>query len=273
MNPSHASVGMPLADVDTPALLIDLDAFERNLKRMSKALSGQDVRLRAHSKTHKSPVIALKQMELGAVGVCCQKVSEAEVMLRGGVRNVLISNEVIGRAKLDRLAALVPRAEWIGLCADSAQGVEQAQAAAAAAGVVFNVLVEIDVGAGRCGIAPGRPALELAQAIGRSPNLAFAGLQAYHGSAQHKRQVSERKAAIDHAVAVTRETLDLLAEAGIDCPIVGGAGTGTFEFEAASGVYTEIQAGSYIFMDADYGRNLKADGTPFDSFENALFVY
>ncbi|MEC9368453.1 MAG: DSD1 family PLP-dependent enzyme [Pseudomonadota bacterium] len=271
--PPHAGIGMPIADVDTPALLLDLDAFERNLARMAGAVAGTALRLRPHSKTHKSPVIARMQIERGAVGVCCQKVSEAEVMLRAGIANVLVSNEVIGRGKLDRLAALSREAEWIGLCVDHPDGLAQAEAAARDAGVVLHALVEIDVGAGRCGIAPGEPALALAQAIDRSPHLAFAGLQAYQGAAQHIRKYAERKAAIDRAADLTRETIRLLERAGIDCPIVGGAGTGTFRFEAGSGVYNELQSGSYIFMDADYGRNLDADGSQFDEFENALFVY
>ena len=267
-----AAPGMALADVDTPALLIDLDAFERNLRRMAEAAKKAGVRLRAHAKTHKSPVIGLRQMAHGAIGVCCQKVSEAEVMVRGGVHDVLVSNQVVGARKLERLALLAREAK-IGICADNAENVAQIAAAAAKYGVRLDVLVEIDVGASRCGVAPGAPAVALAQEIARRPSLRFAGLQAYQGSAQHVRAWSERKARIDAAIAMTRETVELLAKAGLTCETVGGAGTGTFEMEAASGVYNELQAGSYIFLDADYARNLKADGTRFDTFEHALFVY
>lgn len=268
-----ASAGMALADIDTPALVLDLDAFERNLATLARAIEGSGARHRAHSKTHKSPAIALKQMEHGAIGICCQKVSEAEVMVRNGVGNVLISNEVIGPAKLARLAALSREADWIGLCIDSREGLKQASAAAREAGVVLNTLVEIDVGAGRCGVEPGEPALALAQSIEDDPALRFAGLQAYHGSAQHIRDHSERKAAIDRAIAVTQATVSLLKDNDIDCEIVGGAGTGTFEMEAASGIYNELQAGSYIFMDADYARNRANGGGAFDTFEHALFVF
>jgi len=268
-----ASTGMALADIDTPALVLDLDAFERNLATLARAIEDSGARHRAHSKTHKSPAIALKQMEHGALGICCQKVSEAEVMVRNGVGNVLISNEVIGPAKLARLAALSREADWIGLCIDSREGLKQAAAAAREAGVVLNTLVEIDVGAGRCGVEPGEPALALAQAVEDDPALHFAGLQAYHGSAQHIRDHGERKAAIDRAIAVTQVTVSLLKDNDIDCEIVGGAGTGTFEMEAASGIYNELQAGSYIFMDADYARNRANGGGAFDTFEHALFVY
>src|SRR3546814_441778 len=140
-------------------------------------------------------------------------------------------------------------------------------------GVRLDVLVEIDVGAGRCGIAPGEPALELAKRIAASLGLRFGGLQAYQGRAQHIRDYEERRKAIEDAVLLTRRTVDLLAKHGLACDIVGGAGTGTYPFEIAGGVHNELQAGSYIFMDADYGRNLKADGGFFDEFENSLFVH
>ncbi len=270
--PAPAAIGMPVEDVDTPALLVDLDAFERNLKRMADAIKDSSARLRPHSKTHKCPVIALQQMALGAVGICCQKVGEAEALVYGGVDNVLVSNQIVGAPKLAKLASLARRAK-MAVCADDAGNVADIDAAAAAAGVTLDVLVEIDVGAGRCGVAPGAPALALAQKIDQSAHLNFGGLQAYHGSAQHIRDYEGRRKAIESATAMTSETVSLLAKNGLDCGIVGGAGTGTFQFEAASGVYNELQAGSYIFMDADYGRNLNSGGDPVDDFENSLFVY
>lgn len=266
-----ARPGMSLAEIDTPALLIDLDAFERNLERMAQRLSSTAVGLRPHAKTHKSPLIARKQIEQGAVGVCCQKVSEAEVLVEGGVRDVLVSNEVVGQAKLERLAALARHAR-IAFCIDDVDAVAPAAAAAGRFGVCLDALVEIDVGAGRCGVAPGEPALLLADAIARTPGLRFAGLQAYHGTAQHIREYAERRAAIERVVALTRDTVERLETRGLRCERVTGGGTGTFEFEAASGVFTEVQAGSYVFMDADYARNLGADGAPERIFDHALFV-
>ncbi len=264
--------GMPLSEVDTPALLIDLDAFERNLKRMADAVSKAGVRLRPHAKTHKSPIIGQKQIAHGAVGLCCQKVSEAAVMVEGGVQDVLVSNEVIGARKLDRLAALSRQARVIGVV-DNPFGVSEMAAAAQRHGTRLDVLVEINVGASRCGVDPGQPAVELAQLIARERHLRFAGLQAYQGRAQHFRTIEERRTAIDEAIARSKQTVQALKAAGLSCDIVGGAGTGTFELEAASGVYNELQAGSYIFMDADYARNKRADGGPYDTFEHALFVY
>ena len=267
-----ATAGMPLAQVDTPALLIDLDAFERNLERMATFVRQAGVRLRPHSKTHKSPIIAGKQIALGAVGQCCQKVSEAEVMVAGGVADVLVSNEVAGAIKLDRLAALARRAK-VGVCVDDASNVAEIEAAAAKASVQLDVLVEIDVGARRCGTTPGEPAARLAQRIANSAHLRFAGLQAYHGSAQHVREAGERKAHIARAVEHVKETLWALKAVGLEAATIAGAGTGTYENEAASALYNELQAGSYIFMDADYARNKRADGRAFDTFEHALFVY
>lgn len=266
-----AMPGQAFAEIDTPALVIDLDAFERNLKRMADFTAKAGIRLRPHAKTHKSPVIGLKQMALGAVGLCCQKVSEAEAMVLGGVPDVLISNEVVGQKKLDRLASLARQAR-VMVAVDNDVAVEALAAAASRAGVVLRVLVEIDVGAKRCGVEPGAPAVALAKRIAREKSLSFAGLQSYQGRAQHLRTLEERKAAIGAAVEMTARTIDLLAKSGFTCDVVGGAGTGTFELEAASGVYNELQAGSYIFMDADYARNKRGDGGPFDTFEHSLFV-
>jgi D-serine deaminase-like pyridoxal phosphate-dependent protein len=267
-----AAVGMPVHEVDTPALLIDLDAFERNLQRMADFVAKAGVRLRAHAKTHKSPDIAARQIALGAVGMCCQKVSEAEVLVDGGVLDVLVSNEVAGAAKLARLAQLAKRAK-IAVCVDNVDNVREIEAAAAKAGAEIGVLVEIDVGAKRCGIAPGEPAAELAALVAASPNLRFAGLQAYHGSAQHVREASARRDHIARAVGMVEETLGALRKRGLEAEIVGGGGTGTYEHEAASRVYNELQCGSYIFMDADYARNKRTDGGLFDAYEHALFVY
>lgn len=261
-----AEPGMPEAEIDTPALVLDLDAFEANLARMAGFAREAGVRLRPHAKTHKSPVIAHLQARHGAVGQCVQKIAEAEILAWGGVPDILVSNEALGPQKLARLSALA-RLARVAICADSEAGVEAIEAAAASAGVELRVLVEIEIGAGRCGIEPGAPAVALAERIARSRHLAFGGLQAYHGKAQHLRTPAERKAAIGQAVDLTGHTVEALREAGLECAIVGGAGTGTFQLEAASGVYNELQAGSYCFMDADYGRN-----QPAPPFAHSLFV-
>ena len=266
-----AAVGAALAEVDTPALIIELDAFERNLTRMQESLAGSRLKLRPHAKTHKCAEIALKQMALGAVGICCQKTSEAEALVEAGVPDILIANEVVGGSKLRRLAALSKQAR-IAVCADDAGNIRALNAAAGECATTLEVLVEINVGANRCGVAPGEPAAALARQIADSPHLRFGGLQAYQGSAQHVRKVEDRRAAIEKAASDVKRTRELLDRAGIGCPKVTGAGTGTYLFEAASGVYDELQAGSYIFMDADYARNEWTEsGIP--RFEHSLFIW
>ncbi len=271
MQPPPARPGMREDEIDTPALLIDLDAFEANLGTMAALLAPTGVKLRAHAKTHKSPVIAHLQMARGAVGQCVQKVAEAEALAWGGVPDILVSNEVVGAAKLARLAALA-RIARVAVCADDAAQVGAIEAAAADSGGRMTVLVEIDVGAGRCGVAPGPDAVALARGIAASRHLVFGGLQAYQGSAQHRRTPDERRQLVGAAIEATRRTVEQLRQQGLDCPIVGGGGTGTFALEAGSGVYTEVQAGSYVFMDADYARNLDAAGAPVATFRHALFV-
>ena len=271
LQPPPAAPGMPEDEIDTPALLLDLDAFEANLDEMARLLAGTGTRLRAHAKTHKSAVIAHQQIARGAIGQCVQKVAEAEALAWGGVADILVSNEVVGAGKLARLAAL-SRIATVALCADDAGQIDAIAAAAREAGTRLSVLVEIDVGAGRCGVDPGPAAVALAQRIAASPHLRFGGLQAYHGSAQHLRRPEERHFAIAAASDGARRTVEQLRQVGLDCPIVGGGGTGTFALEAASGVYTEIQAGSYCFMDADYARNLDAAGHEVTMFRHALFV-
>ena len=267
-----ADVGMPLEAVDTPALLLDLDAFERNVARLAQAVAGTPVRLRPHSKSHKCPVIALRQMASGAVGVCCQKVSEAEAMVFGGVPDVLVSNQIVGTPKIARLVALAKQAR-VAVCVDDPGNVMALNEAATSIGVRLPVLVEVNVGADRCGVEPGEPALTLAKQVAASSGLRFGGLQAYHGAAQHIRDYTRRKEAIDAAGEKTRRTVELLRRHGLTCEMVSGAGTGTYRFEAGTGIWNELQAGSYVFMDADYMKNLKPDGTPGSEFEHSLFVY
>ncbi len=267
--PAH--VGMTVDDVETPALLIDLDAFEHNLGLMAEMASGFGIRHRPHAKTHKSPEIARRQIAVGAVGQCCQKVGEAEVLAAGGIQDILVSNQIVGQRKLDRLAAIA-RYTRIGVCVDDAGNVDDLDVAARRFGSRIEVLVEIDIGAGRCGVSPGRAAVALARRISGSANLEFGGLQAYQGRAQHIRGYGERRAAIIKAGDLVADTVEQLANAGLSCRLVTGAGTGTFPFEAGTGVWNELQAGSYCFMDADYARNIDEDGTTFDTFRQSLHV-
>ena len=195
---SAAALGDPIANIETPALLLDLDAFERNLQRMVEALKGSGMRLRAHAKSHKCPEIALRQVAMGAVGICCQKVSEAAVFVDAGIQDVLLTNQIASLAKARRLANLAHQAR-IGVLVDHAQQVLWLQQAATDAGVNLDVYVEIDVGSARCGVAPGDQAVTLALQVDRAKPLRFAGLQCYQGAAQHMREPAQRKAAIAQA--------------------------------------------------------------------------
>ena len=262
-----ARVGDPVAAIDTPALVIDLDAMERNIAAMAGFARAQRVRLRPHAKLHKSAAIARLQMQAGAVGVCVQKLGEAEALAEAGVPDLFITNELVDAAKLARLAALAGRVR-LAVAVDSALGVERLAQAVRAAGTELDVFVEIDVGHGRGGVAPTAAGALAHQVVAHG--LRFAGLQAYHGRAQHLRSVAEREAAIHQAVALVRAAQASITSAGMHCPLVTGGGTGSFVFEAASGVYGELQAGSYLFMDRDYADNDTAPQAP--AFEHALFV-
>ena len=271
-----ALIGQRVDLIDTPALVVDLDAMDRNIQRMADFARKHQVRWRPHAKMHKSAELALLLQQAGAQGVCVQKVSEAEALAAGGVRDITITNEVIAMPKLHRAArlatALASRGGRLGVAVDSAEGIERLAEAMAQSGsdAGMDVLVEIDVGQGRCGVPPGEAAVALALAVARHPRLRFAGLQAYHGRAQHFASAAERREAIARTVQQAAHTRDLIEAAGLPVPLVTGSGTGTLVNEAASGVYGELQAGSFLFMDADYARNERDPAQP--AFEHALFV-
>jgi len=270
-----AKPGMDESDIQTPCLVLDLDALERNIKKMGDYAAAHGMRHRVHGKMHKSVDIAKLQETLGgACGVCCQKVSEAEVFARGGIRDVLVSNQVREPAKIDRLARLPKLGARAIVCVDDIANVAELSDAAQRHGTVIECLVEIDCGAGRCGVTSTPAVVEIAQAIDAAEGLKFAGIQAYQGAMQHMDSYEDRKAKIDAAVAMVKDAVDTLKTHGIACDIVGGGGTGSYYFESNSGVYNELQCGSYAFMDADYGRILDKDGKRIDQgeWENAMFI-
>jgi D-serine deaminase-like pyridoxal phosphate-dependent protein len=269
MNVVAAAIGDPIDAIDTPALIVELDAFERNIAKLAGFARENGVRLRPHAKTHKCPAIAAKQIAAGAVGQCCQKVGEAEALVRGGVTDVLISNEIVGESKLRRLAALAADAR-VALCFDSAEQVEATGAIARDFGVEIGALVEISFG--RCGVAPGQPAAELARRIAGTKGLRFEGIHAYYGTAQHLPGVAKREAAIAEAAKAVEATLAALRAGGLSAAIVTGAGTGTFRFEGTSGLWNELQAGSYVFMDTEYARIGGRNSERYTEFEHSLFV-
>jgi D-serine deaminase-like pyridoxal phosphate-dependent protein len=272
-------VGQPVAAIDTPSLVVDLDAMQRNLSRMAEFARKHDIRWRPHAKMHKSAAIARLQQQAGATGVCVQKTSEAEAMAAGGILDIYISNEVVAPAKLARVADLAHQLAAEGgrlaIAVDSAEGVRRLANAMnerrrGGTAAVIDAFVEIDVGQGRCGVRPGRAAVELAHEIRKHPALRFAGLQAYHGKAQHLRSPQARREAVATVLQDVQFTRKLMEQDGLQVPLVTGAGTGSMLYEAASGVYGELQAGSFLFMDADYAQNERDPAQP--QFEHALFV-
>jgi D-serine deaminase-like pyridoxal phosphate-dependent protein len=267
-----AQPGDAMADVDTPALILDLDRFDANLRRMMSAAATAGVRVRPHAKSHKSLQIAHRQVAAGAVGVCCQKLGEAEVFLSGGIRDVLVTNEVVGTRKLQRLAELtrIFRDARVGICVDDIGVVRQLSLICAEQDAELDVYVEFDVGQNRAGVATPADAVELAREVMRHPRLTLMGLQAYAGSAQHRRGVPERRESARRAAGRAAAARAALREAGLPCEIVTGGGTGTFLYDATSKVYDEIQPGSFVFMDIDYARNEPDPDVP--RFDHALFL-
>ncbi len=270
-----AAPGMDEKDIQTPCLILDLDALERNVRKMGDYARAHGMRHRSHGKMHKSVDVQKLQERLGgAVGVCCQKVSEAEVFVRGGIKDVLVSNQVRDPAKIDRLARLPKLGSRIIVCVDDIENVADLSAAAQRHGTQLECFVEIDCGAGRCGVTTTQDVVAIAKAIDAAPNLRFTGIQAYQGAMQHMDRYEDRKAKLDAAIEMVKNAVQGLKAVGLEPELVSGGGTGSYYFEAASGVYNELQCGSYAFMDADYGRILDKDGHRIDQgeWENALFI-
>jgi D-serine deaminase-like pyridoxal phosphate-dependent protein len=248
-----------LEGIETPALVIDMDALEANIATMARYMRGRKARLRPHFKTHKCTAIAHLQIAAGATGACCAKLSEAEVLLAAGVRDVLIANQVVEPGKIARLAGLARGGARISVCADDPRNVDALSAAASRVGATLRVLVEVDVGMRRCGVADAEEALALVQRIGRLPGLQFGGIQAYEGHVVQRPDIGERRAAVSAMVEKVAGIKSLLESKGFPVEDISGGGTGTYDLTGNDTIWTEIQAGSYVFMDSSYG----ALGLPF----------
>ncbi|EGZ12174.1 hypothetical protein PHYSODRAFT_336628 [Phytophthora sojae] len=269
------SVGDLVSSLETPCLLVDLDALEDNLKRLPESLkSYPHVAIRPHAKAHKSSSVGQLQLQMShAVGLCCQKVGEAEAMFNGGVRDLLLSNEVYGERRYERMARLVQGGAQVTLIFDSVETVQQAAKVAEDTNVHFRALVEVNVGQDRCGVDTVEEAVHLAKTIDSfAPRLRMVGIQAYHGAAQHIRSYDEKKKVIAAVAEKAKTVRDALLEQGLKCDVVTGGGTGTYLLEAASGVFTEVQPGSYLFNDADYARNRGQDGEFVHDWKQSLYV-
>ena len=261
---------MKIDELDTPVLLIDMDAMERNLDRMAELAKSSGIACRPHAKAHKSPDIARKQIERGAVGVCCAKLGEAEVMAANGIPDILITSPVIGLSKLMRLMAAAGQAR-IAVVADNAENLKEMAMCAHTCGVRLEVVIEVDVGQGRCGVQPGEPALALARQIHEADTLVLRGLQGYQGKIQQVPGFADRAAGARAAMEKLTSTARLIRESGISVDVLTGGGTGTSVIDAADHGLTEIQPGGYLFMDARYGQ-IEWQGGGRVPFEQSLSV-
>ena len=259
------------ADLNTPALVLDVDALARNIEAMAALTASQGVALRPHAKTHKSIDIAKRQIAAGAAGVCCAKIGEAEVLAGGGVTGILITSPVAAPAAIERLAKLAASADGLMAVVDHPDVAGRIDAALAKSKAKLDVVIDIDPGIARTGVASAEAAVALARAIDRSANIIYRGVQFYCGSQQHIESYADRRAAIVERTAYLQEVIAALAEAGFAPGLVTGSGTGTHRIDLDLGVFTELQAGSYVFMDKQYlDCELTGDAAP--PFEVALSV-
>lgn len=254
--------------LNTPSLIVDLDLLEANIAKMARLCRERAIALRPHAKTHKSIEIARRQLAAGAIGICCAKLGEAEVLAAGGIGSILVTSPVVTPEGCRRLAAVNRLCPDLMVVSDRAANVDLLAGAGAASGRPLKVVIDLDVGQHRTGIAPGEGAVALAAAIAAAPGLSLAGIQGYAGHLMH---VGDRRAREAGTFAVMDQLARMRAaiEAqGLACPIVTGGGTGTFDLDPHAGVLTDLQAGSYIFMDAQY-EDVWGARAPFDT---SLFV-
>jgi 3-hydroxy-D-aspartate aldolase len=258
-------------DLPTPALILELDAFEANVASMSSHIEQHGRAFRPHAKTHKCPEIALALMKAGAVGACAAKISEAEALAAGGVSGLLLTSAMVGQGRIERAIRLSRRRSETIFSVDNAQNAEDLSRAAKQANLRLNLAIDLLVGR-RTGIQPGQPALGLAQRIASLPNVRLAGLQAYAGHSSHVTGFANRKRSSEEAMGQAVETRRLIEKSGIECSLLTGGSTGTYNIDSKIDGITELQPGSFMFMDTDYNRIGGENGPVFQDFRNSLFV-
>jgi D-serine deaminase-like pyridoxal phosphate-dependent protein len=263
--PSASLIGQTVSALDTPALLVDLDVMEANMARIVAACREHGVGWRPHSKAHKTPEIARMQLDAGATGITCAKVGEAEVMAAAGIRDILIANQIVGPIKVGRLVALAQRADPI-VCVDSVENATELDAAFRQAGKRLRVLIEVDIGMNRAGVAPGAPVVALAHEIARRPGLRLVGLEGWESQATTMADPAEKERTVRDAVAALVASARACRDAGFAVDIVSCGGTGTFPFCVEQVGVTEVQIGGAVFSDMHYRTNYHVD------FEPALTV-
>lgn len=258
-------------DLPTPALLLDLDALDANIARMAAHCKATGRALRPHGKTHKCPEIARRLIRAGAIGACAAKLSEAEVFARNGIGGLLVTTAVIGPRKIERAVSLARLKPDTIFCVDNEANAQDLNAAARVAKLKLNIALDLYVG-NRTGIATGQPALTLAQSVTKLDNLRLAGLQAYAGHASHRKGFDERRSLSRTVMQTAVDTRRLLESSGIPCPLLTGGSTGTYNIDSGIDGVTELQPGSFLFMDVDYARIGGADGPVYRDFRHSLTV-
>jgi D-serine deaminase-like pyridoxal phosphate-dependent protein len=272
IDPIVLDAPIPLDQLQTPALIIDLDLFETNLDRMQRYLGEQSIALRAHTKMHKCPVIARKQIEHGARGVCAAKISEAEMMCDAGVEDVLVTSPIVSKDKVERFIQLAGSNPGLKVVVDNLEAMNLLNEYAKAEGVEVGVFIDLDPGMARTGIEAGEPAVILGQEILQASHVNFCGLQMYAGNCMHIEGFEKRRDKYTKTMEKGREVVASFDTAGIDVPVFSGGGTGTYNIEPGLGIVNELQAGSYAFMDIEY-RDIGGLGTEhFLDFDVSLFV-
>jgi 3-hydroxy-D-aspartate aldolase len=259
-------------DLPTPCLVLELDRFDANLEKMSRFTRERGIALRPHSKTHKCVSVAKRQMQKGAIGICTATIAEAEVMIRGGLRGLLITGEMVGEPKISRLIRIVSEAPETMVVVDNGENVDDLQRSASRAGIQLTVLIDLDIGQNRTGIQPGEPALQLAQRIGQSKNLELKGICAYAGHAAHVVGFEQRRKASRAALEQALAAREMLVKHGHRVDILSGASTGTYNIDSDIDGMTEMQSGSYVFMDVEYRRIGGQSGSVYEDFAPALYV-
>ncbi|AEL25652.1 alanine racemase [Cyclobacterium marinum] len=265
-------IGLSKWELETPSLCLDLDIMEENLKKVHINLQGTGIGVRPHTKTHKCPALAKLQMEAGAVGVCTAKLAESQVMLENGISEVLMTGVNIGKGKIRKAMQLRKAHKGFIQAVDNKQNAQDLQDAAKEAGVVADVVVDLDV-IRRSGVPTGLPALELAQLVDQLPNLSFKGILAYDGGAQHIKGFQKRKERTIQTFGPVSETYAMMKKSGLNMEIFSGAGTGTYNMMDDVPGFTDVQVGSYLFMDTQYmAIGSKTNESLYDDFDPALTV-
>ena len=256
---------IPISRIETPAMLLDMNVLEHNIRIMSDFLKDKKAKLRPHFKTDKCTRISHMQLNAGAKGITCAKLGEAEVLAAAGVKDILIANQIVAPEKLLRVAGLIKSGIHVTILADNAENIRAISEAAKACGVDIHVLIEMDVGMSRCGVATAQELLELALVIRDTENVVFDGIQAYEGHLSHNPVEDERRAGVGSMIEKVTAAVKLLESNGIEVKEISGGGTGTYNMTGDDTIWTEIQAGSYLLMDLKYS-------LPGLAFQKALTV-